>query len=116
MRIKHFMSMRLSGQALTTLQELKRFSLLTPIKLKCHRLEGSQAHRVPSLDDTFQRQEYFLDIWGQQPQVHNLSHPGSRYVPECGDFGIIVDVAFADKIFVVDGQSHVAGDARQAAF
>ncbi len=34
---------------------------------------------------------------------------------ECGDLCIVVDMALADKIFVVDRECHVASDARQAA-
>ncbi len=53
-----------------------------------------------------EKQDRFLDVWGQIQQVHDLGHPGRGHLPDAGDLRLIGDDTLANQAIHPDRKGH----------
>lgn len=59
--------------------------------------------------------DFFLDIWCQQVQIHDLRQSGTTDMADSGKLSLVGNLAALDQVIKANGQSHHLGDAGYAA-
>ena len=89
--------------------------LISPVRLDGERLDVGILDVVASRHGAWQEEQVFLNVRGEEAQVHDLGYPGTADVAEAGQVGHVLDFAFRQQPLKMDSKRHKPGQARYSA-
>ena len=85
-------------------QRLPERTLFPPVGDQRQRLELTQPNRIAAPLRQRPEQQRFLNIGGQQEQVHDLGNPGTGYMTQVRELRVARDHAHMQQVFAADRQ------------